>query len=99
MYLNKIEPKNETEDLSFLTTKKCETLIEQTHRKAEETQEFKMTKSIEVYQFKPPMLIQVSWMIGLIKLEVYKAIFDKNTKNNKDEIYTGPLDTELHILH
>ena len=37
MNLNMIQPKNETEDLLFPSTKNCQTLIEQTHRKAEES--------------------------------------------------------------
>ena len=32
-----IRPKTQTEDLLLLITKNCETLIEQTHKKAEET--------------------------------------------------------------
>ena len=39
-----IRPKNQTEDLLLLITKKCETLIEQTHTKPQETLEFKMIK-------------------------------------------------------
>ena len=39
-----IRTKNETEDLSFSITKSCETLIEQTHTKPQETLEFKMIK-------------------------------------------------------
>ena len=35
-----IKPKNETEDLLLSITKNCETLIEQTHIKFEETLEF-----------------------------------------------------------
>ena len=35
MNLNMIRPKNETEDLLLSITKNCETLIEQTHKKAE----------------------------------------------------------------
>ena len=31
-----IQPKNETQDLLLPKTKNCETLIEQTHRKAED---------------------------------------------------------------
>ena len=38
-----IRPENETEDLLLSITKNCETLIKQTHRKAEETLEFKLT--------------------------------------------------------
>ena len=40
-----IRPENETEDLILSNTKNCEKLIEQTHRKAEETLEFKMIQS------------------------------------------------------
>ena len=37
-----IQPKNQTEDLLLSITKNCETLINQTHGKPEETLEFKM---------------------------------------------------------
>ena len=56
MDLNMVRPKNETEDLLLSITKNCEMLIEQTHRKAEETLEFKMIKPkehfISNHQFK-----------------------------------------------
>ena len=39
-----IRPTNEIEDLLLSITKNCETLIEQTHTKAQETLEFKMIK-------------------------------------------------------
>ena len=55
MNLNMIRLKNETEDLLLSKTKFCETLIEQTHRKPEETLEFKMIKPREIFHFKPPM--------------------------------------------
>ena len=41
------QPKNEAEDLLLSITKNCEKLVEQTHRKAEETLEFKMIKPKE----------------------------------------------------
>ena len=44
MNLNMVQPKKKSEDLSPSITKNCETLIEQTHKKAEETLEFKLTK-------------------------------------------------------
>ena len=53
-----IRPKNETEDLLLSRTKNCETLIEQTHRKAEETWEFKMNKSGELFHFSPPIQVE-----------------------------------------
>ena len=70
MNLNMIRRKNKTEDLLLSITKNCETLIDQTHRKAEETLEFKMTESRKTFHFKPPISIEGSWMIGLTDLEV-----------------------------
>ena len=87
MNINKITPRNETEDLLLLITKNCETLIKQTHRKAEETLEFKMIKPRETFHFKPSNQIQGDWMIGLINLEVYNSIFNITEENNKFELY------------
>ena len=64
MNLNMIRPKNQTEGLLLSITENCETLIEQTHRKAEETLEFKMIKPKETFHFKPSIQIQGDWMIG-----------------------------------
>ena len=44
MNLSMIRPKNETEDLLLSITKNCETLINQTLTKAQETLEFKIIK-------------------------------------------------------
>ena len=55
MNLNMIRLKIQTEDLLLTKTESCETLIEQTHRKAEETLEFKSTKPIETFHFNPPI--------------------------------------------
>ena len=87
MNLKMIQPKNETENLLLSITKNCETLIEQTHRKAEETLEFKMTKPKEKFHFKPPIQIKRDWMIGLVDLEVYNSIFNITEENNKFELY------------
>ena len=82
-----IRPKNETEDLLLSITKNCETLIEQTHRKAEETLEFKMDKPRETFHFKPPIQVEGDWMIGLVDLEVYNSIFNITEESTKFEIY------------
>ena len=50
-----IQTKNETEDSLLSITINCETLIEQTYRKAEETLEFKMIKPRKTFHFKPPI--------------------------------------------
>ena len=90
MNLNMIRPKNETEDLLISITKNCETLIEQTHRKAEETLEFKMNKSRETFHFKPPIQVKEDWMIGLTDLEVYNSIYNITEENNKYKLYKFP---------
>ena len=90
MNLNMIRPKSETENLLLSITKKCETLIEQTHRKAEETLDFKMNKSRETFHFNPPIQIKGDWMIALVNLEVYNSIFNITEQNNKFDLYKFP---------
>ena len=90
MNLNKIRPKNEIEDLLLSIIKNCETLIEQTPRKAEETLEFKMNKPRETFLFKTPIQVKGDWMIGLTDLEVYISIFNITEQNNKFELHKFP---------
>ena len=92
MNLNMIQPKNETETLLLSSTKNCEKLVEQTHRKPEETLEFKMTKPKEIFHFKPPIHTKGDWTLGLIDLEVYNSIFNITKENNKFELYTDTFD-------
>ena len=82
-----IRPKNETEDLLLSITKNCEKLIDQTHRRAEETLEFKMIKPKETFHFNPPIQVKEDWMLGLIDLEVYNSIFNITEENNRFELY------------
>ena len=67
--------KNGTECLLIPITKNCGTVIKQTHRKAEETLEFKHTKPTESFTFNPAIQIEGSWMKTLIILEVYISNF------------------------
>ena len=83
-------PKNVTEDLLLSITRNYETLIEQTHRKAEETMEFKMIKSRETFHFTPPVEVKEDWMIRLTDLEVYNSIFYINTTNINFKLYKLP---------
>ena len=83
-------PKTQTENLLLSITKNCETLIEQTHRKAEETLEFKMNKSRETFHFSPPIQVKGDWMIGLVDLEVYNSIFNITEEINKFDLYKFP---------
>ena len=92
MNLNMIQPKNETEDLLLSITKNCEKLVEQTHRKPEETLEFKMVKPRETFHFNPPTQVKEDWMLSLIDLEVYNSIFNVTKENNKFELYTDTFD-------
>ena len=98
MNLNMIRPKNETEDLLLSITKNCETLIEQTHRKPEETLEFKMVKPRETFHINPPIHTKGDWMLGLIDLEVYNSIFNITKKiTNSNSI--NFLMKKLVVLH
>ena len=83
-----MRPKNETEYLLLSITKNCETPIKQTHRKAEETLEFKLNKSKQIFRFNQPIPIEGSWILGLTTLEVYLSLFIITDKNNKFELYT-----------
>ena len=87
-----IRPKTEIEDLLLSITKNCEKLVEQTHRKPEETLEFKMLKPRETFHFNPPIQTKGDWMIGLVDLEVYNSIFNITNENNKFELYTDTFD-------
>ena len=90
MNLNLIQPKNKTEVLLLSVTKNCETLNEQTHRKAEETLEFKMIKPIESFHFTTSIEVKEDWMIGLTSLEIYNFIFNKTGENTKFELSKIP---------
>ena len=90
MNLNMIQPENEAQYLLLSITGNCETLIEQTNRKAEETLECKLTTSRETFYFKPPISVEESWLIGLKSLELFNSIFNITEENNNFEIYEVP---------
>ena len=99
MNLNMIRPTNETEDLLLSITKNCETLIDQTHRKSEETLEFKMKKSKETFHFIPPVEVKENWMLGLVDLEVYYSIFNITEEKNKFKLYKFPNEKSAGITY
>ena len=85
-----IRSKNGTEYLLLSITKNCETFKDQTHRKAEEILEFKMTNPRQTFHFNPAVEVREEWMIGLINLEVYNYIFNLTEENNKFELNNFP---------
>ena len=87
MNLNMIRLENETEGLLLSLTKNCETLIKQTHREAEETLEFKITRPRQTFSFKPPISIEGSCLLVLTSLEVQFSIFNITEENNKFELF------------
>ena len=87
-----IRPKSEIEDLLLSITKNCEKLVDQTHRKPEETLEFKMLTPRETFHFNPPIHTKGDWMLGLIDLEVYNSIFIITKENYKFELYVDTFD-------
>ena len=98
MNLNTIQPKNKTEDLLLSITINCETLIEQTHEKPQETLEFKMTKPKETFHFNPSIQIKEDWMIGLTDLEVYNSNF-KVTEKKTNSHFINFLMKKLVMFH
>ena len=87
-----IRPKTKTEDLLFSVTKSCETINKQTHTKPQETLEFKFNKSRLTFHFNTPLSIEVSWMIGLVNLEVHNYMINIIYQNNKFELYKDTFD-------
>ena len=85
-----IRPTNQTQDLLLSITKNCQTLIDQTHTKAQETLEFKMNRSKQTFHFNPPIQVKEDWMLGLRSLEVYNSIYNITEENNKFELYKFP---------
>ena len=92
MDLNMIRPKSEIEDLLLSITKNSEKLAEQTHRKPEETLEFKMIKPKETFCFTPPIHIKTDWMIGLVDLEGHISLYNITKEINKFDLYTDTFD-------
>ena len=87
-----IRRKNETEYLLLSIIRNGEKLNDQTHRKAEETLEFKLNKPRETFHFNPPLSIEGDWMIGLLNLEVYISLFDITEEKNIFQLYTDNFD-------
>ena len=60
-------PKNETEELLLSKTLNCETLKKQTHKKPQETLEFRLKHPREIFSFKPfnDLGLDSKWMVGL----------------------------------
>ena len=85
MNLKKVISKTQTEDLLLSVTENCEKLILQTHRKAEEIFQFKLTKSKETSHINQFISIERSRLMGLISQEVYKSIFSLKHGNYKLE--------------
>ena len=64
--------------------------IEQAHRKAEETLEFKLIKPIKTLHFNPTNQIKGDRMIALLNLEVTSSIFIILEEINKFKLYKFP---------
>ena len=72
MNLDIVRPENETEDLLLSISKNCETLIEQTHTKLQETLDFEIAKPRKTFSNKRSINLgfDSNCMVGLTKLEV-----------------------------
>ena len=97
MKLNMIRPRNQTEGFLLPITKICETLKEQTHIKAEETLEFKLTQPGETFSLKPPIAIEGK--VKLTSLEVYISKFKTTEENNKFDFIQTLLMMRVHTVN
>ena len=61
------------------------------HRKAEESLEFELRGSRQLF-LKPSISIEVSWIKGLTILDVYNSILNITERNNKFELYADKFD-------
>ena len=92
MNLDITRRRTKTVDLLLCITRNCERLIKQTHRKPQETLEFKLNQPKETFSFIPPISTEPSWMIGLTNLKVYSSISIIAEENNNFEHYTDLVD-------
>ena len=94
MNVDMIMPKNETEDLLLSNPRLCETPIEQTYTKPQETLEFKPNKPRKNFPFQPSfdLSLDSKGMIGLTKLEVNSSIFITTEENDDFDFYTNLFD-------
>ena len=90
MNLKMVRPKNETEDFLLSIVRNCETLIEQTLTKPQETLKFKMIKSRQSFHFNLPIRPKEDCVLGFVDLEVCNSIFNITEENNKFELYKFP---------
>ena len=51
-----------------------------------------ITKSGEISSIKPPISIEVSWIIRLTSLEEYSSVFNSTEGNNKFELFRDNFD-------
>ena len=85
-----IRPISKVEDLLLSITKNYEMFFEKTHKKAEETSQFKLTKPRDFPSFKqsPNLGLDCDWMVGLTIFQVYNSIFKIREQNNKFKFFT-----------
>ena len=88
MNMDMIWQRNGTKHLLLSVTKTCETLIKQTHRKPQETLEFKLSQPKKIFSSKPSLSTEGTWIIEVTSLEVYSSNFNISEENHKSEFYT-----------
>ena len=88
MNMDMIWRRNGLKHLLLSVTKTCETLIKQTHRKPQETFEFKPTQPRKIFSSKPSISTEGTWIIEVTSLEVYSSNFYITEENHKSELYT-----------
>ena len=98
MNLNLMRPKKEKECFLLTIPRNCETVVKQTHKKAEETLEFKIAQPRGKFHFNPPISMEGSWVTGITKFEAYISLFNITEENKEIELYTQSSDDEFSFV-
>ena len=75
-------------ELLLLIKKHTDTLIEQKRTKPQETLEFKMTRSKQIFSFNPPINLveEGKWLIGVSLFDCTNSVFNITNENNSFSI-------------
>ena len=82
MDLSQLSPADEIETLTLEIVKLMQKVEENTHTKAQEPLEFKLTKPKQNFNFDKQLIIPKKWLMGVTILQVYNTVY-KMTERNK----------------
>ena len=94
MNLDMFRPQNKTEASLLSFTKVFEKSNKQTHKKSQETQEFKLTQLRDTFSIKPSVYLglDTKWIIVFTNSEIHSCSSNITEEKGQLEQYTGKID-------